>query len=135
MARSPSAAVRSTADMHRPYLNVVACRFKSERRRLIRAAIAAGIVACLMPGASPAGAEVARQKRPNVLFIVCDDLNHYVLHGKDSPQAKTPNIDRLAKHSVTFANNHAVTPVCGPSRTCFWTGVYPQWQSNYNVGK
>ncbi len=84
------------------------------------------------------GAETAPSavnKRPNVLFIICDDLNRYVLHEKNLPQPKTPNIDGLAKSGVTFANNHAVTPVCGPSRTCFWTGVYPQWHQNYDIWK
>ena len=93
------------------------------------------ILAGVILSGSPAEAQSATKGRPNVLFIVCDDLNHYVLHGKDSPRAKTPNIDRLAQQGVTFANTHAVTPVCGPSRTSFWTGVYPQWHGNYNVWK
>ena len=86
-------------------------------------------------GGSPAVAQSVGSKRPNVVFIVCDDLNHYVLHRQDFPQARTPNIDWLAQQGVTFANNHAVTPVCGPSRTCFWTGIYPQWHGNFNVWK
>ena len=94
----------------------------------------AGVTALALMGGIRT-AQSAGKERPNVLFIVCDDLNHYVLHGKDAPQAKTPNIDGLARQGVTFANNHAVTPVCGPSRTCFWTGVYPQWHGNYNVWK
>ena len=70
-----------------------------------------------------------------MLFIICDDLNHYVLHRNGSPSAKTPHIDRLAEQGVTFVNMHAVTPVCGPSRTCLWTGIYPQWHGNFNVWK
>ena len=65
----------------------------------------------------PAEAQSIAKQRPNVLFIICDDLNHYVLHRNGSPSAKTPHIDRLAEQGVTFVNMHAVTPVCGPSRT------------------
>ncbi len=121
--------------MDRKSIIVVASRFEEGRCSLIRAAILAGIAACAWLAGSPAAAQTEGKERPNVVFIVCDDLNHYVLHDKDSPRAKTPNIDRLAKQGVTFANNHAVTPVCGPSRTCFWTGIYPQWHQNYDVWK
>lgn len=51
----------------------------------------------------------------NVLFVICDDLNDWVLHPKDHPQVKTPHIDRLLKRSESFTNAHAAVPVCGPS--------------------
>ena len=73
------------------------------------------------------------KQRPNVLLIICDDMNLYVLHRNGSPPAKTPNIDRLAEHGVTFTNMHAVMPMCGPSRACLWTGIYPQQHGNFNV--
>jgi iduronate 2-sulfatase len=121
--------------MHKRNVNVVTSRLEGKQRRLIRAAIVTSIGVCALLGGLPAEAQAAGKERPNVVFIVCDDLNQYVLHAKDSPQVKTPNIDRLAERGVTFANTHAVTPVCGPSRTCFWTGVYPQWHRNYDVWK
>lgn len=92
-----------------------------------------GVVAGALAGGLPVIARAGANERPNVVFIVCDDLNHYVFHGKDSPQAITPNIDRLAQQGVAFENNHAVTPVCGPSRTCFWTGIYPQWHHHFDI--
>ena len=54
----------------------------------------------------------------NVLFVICDDLNDWVLHPKDHPQVKTPRTDRLRDQSVSFTNAHAAVPVCGPSRKC-----------------
>jgi arylsulfatase A-like enzyme len=70
-------------------------------------------------GASP------RETRPNVLMIIVDDLNDWTGHLKGHPQTKTPNIDRLAARSVSFTNAHCSAPLCGPSRTSMWSGLYP----------
>ena len=55
--------------------------------------------------------------RPNVLFIAVDDLNDWVGCLGGHPQAKTPNIDRLAKKGVLFEQAHCAAPLCSPSRT------------------
>jgi arylsulfatase A-like enzyme len=65
------------------------------------------------------------QEKPNVLMIVLDDLNDYVGVLGGHPQAKTPNIDRLASQGVLFTNAHANVPVCSPSRASFMTGISP----------
>ena len=65
-------------------------------------------------------------KSPNVLLVISDDLNDWILHPADHPQVKTPHLDRLRQKSVTFSNAHAAVPVCGPSRKCFFSGLYPQ---------
>ncbi len=70
--------------------------------------------------------------RMNVLFIICDDLNDWVLHPAGHPQVKTPNIDRLRNRSVNFSNAHAAVPVCGPSRKCLFSGLYPQTIDSYD---
>lgn len=62
---------------------------------------------------------------PDILFIVVDDLNDWVGPLSDQPQAKTPNIDRLAARGLTFVNAHAPSPQCNPSRTAFLTGLHP----------
>ena len=59
---------------------------------------------------------VSADDRPNVLFIAVDDLNHWVSHLGRNPQAKTPNIDRLAAMGTTFTNAHTAVPACEPSR-------------------
>jgi len=75
------------------------------------------------------------KKPPNVLFIIVDDLNDWALHPADHPKAKTPNMDRLRKRSVNFSNAHAVVPVCGPSRKCLFSGLYPQTIDDYGFGQ
>lgn len=68
----------------------------------------------------------------NVLFILCDDLNDWVLHPKDHPQVKTPHLDRLRQRSVSFTNAHAAVPVCGPARKCLFSGLYPQTINSFD---
>ncbi|MEK9773409.1 MAG: sulfatase, partial [Opitutae bacterium] len=63
--------------------------------------------------------------RPNVLLIVCDDLNDYVESLGGHPQTKTPNIAKLAKSGVSFTQAHCNIPICNPSRASFATGIYP----------
>jgi len=64
-------------------------------------------------------------KHPNVLFVVCDDLNTHVSpSGYTSIQ--TPALDRLAAESLTFRRSYCQYPVCGPSRASFLSGLYPE---------
>jgi arylsulfatase A-like enzyme len=70
-------------------------------------------------------ARAADPPRPNVLFIVVDDLNDWVGFLGGHPQVKTPNMDRLAKRGVVFANAHAAAPLCSPSRAAVFGGKQP----------
>ena len=65
----------------------------------------------------------AEPQRPNVLFIAVDDLNDWVGCLGGHPQAKTPNIDALARRGVNFTRAYCACPVCNPSRTALMTGL------------
>ena len=89
----------------------------------------------LLFGVSLMGVEAAfsrEAKQPNVLFISVDDLNDWIgcLHGH--PQAKTPNIDRLAASGILFTNAHCAAPACNPSRTAIMTGISPHRSGLYD---
>jgi arylsulfatase A-like enzyme len=66
-----------------------------------------------------------RRQQPNILFIAIDDLNDWTGCLGGNLQAKTPNIDRLAKSGVLFTNAHCSAPACSPSRTSVLTGIAP----------
>ena len=68
---------------------------------------------------------------PNVLFIAVDDLNDYISPLDNHPHIQTPNFERLAKRSVTFANAHCAAPACHPSRVAVMTGVHPSTSGIY----
>jgi N-acetylglucosamine-6-sulfatase len=66
----------------------------------------------------------APRRRPNVVFILVDDLRHDELGCTGHPFAQTPAADRLAREGANFRNAFATTPLCSPSRAAFLTGVY-----------
>lgn len=70
-------------------------------------------------------------QKPNVVFILCDDLNDAVEGFGGHPQTKTPNLTRLRQIGVSFTNNHSNCPLSGPSRGSLWTGKYPSSTGMY----
>jgi len=68
--------------------------------------------------------------RPNVVLIVCDDLNDNIGHLRGHPQAHTPHMDRLAASGVSFRCAYSNNPICAPSRSSFLTGIYPHTSGN-----
>ena len=73
-------------------------------------------------------------RRPNVLFIAVDDLNHWVGHLGRNKQTKTPNLDRLAGLGTTFTRAYCAAPVCNPSRTALMSGRRPSASGVYSNG-
>ena len=63
--------------------------------------------------------------KPNVLFIIADDLRDYPAWLGGHPQSVTPNMDRLAKLGMRFTNAHCNYALCNPSRTSLLTGMLP----------
>ena len=65
-------------------------------------------------------------ERPNVLFILADDLGYGDLSCYGRPDYDTPVLDRLAARGLKFTSAYAAAPVCTPTRCAFVTGRYPQ---------
>ncbi|MCB1121388.1 MAG: sulfatase [Verrucomicrobiae bacterium] len=94
-------------------------------------AVASGLLALVLsllplPAALPA--------KPNVLFIAIDDLRDWVGYLGHNPQAKTPNIDRLAKMGESFTRSYCAAPVCNPSRAALMSGLRPSTSGVYDNG-
>lgn len=85
------------------------------------AAIVFGIVLAGWPGLSPA-AGAGGSDRPNVLIIICDQLNAGALGCYGGP-VPTPHIDRLAREGVRFDQAVCTCPFCSPSRASIVTGM------------
>ena len=75
-------------------------------------------------------------ENPNILFISIDDLNDWIEPLGGHPQARTPNLKRLAKQAVNFTNCYCASPSCNPSRTALLTGIHTYnsgMYSNYQI--
>jgi arylsulfatase A-like enzyme len=91
------------------------------RREFINTTAAATAAAAVARGGD-AGAAT----RPNILFILADDLGYGDLSCYGRPDYSTPVLDGLAKQGVKFLSAYAAAPVCTPTRCAFATGRYPQ---------
>jgi len=67
----------------------------------------------------------AAPARPNVVFIMADDLGWRDLGCYGNSFHETPNLDRLAAQSVRFTQAYAAAPVCSPTRAALMTGKHP----------
>jgi arylsulfatase A-like enzyme len=83
-------------------------------------------------GSAMASVALARDNRPNVLFLSMDDMNDWVGWLGGYPGVQTPNIDKLAKRGVLFSDAHCAAPLCNPSRTALFTGLRPSTSGIYN---
>jgi arylsulfatase A-like enzyme len=63
--------------------------------------------------------------RPNILFVMIDDLGWMDIHPQGNEKFVTPNLDRLAGQSTRFTDFYAAAPVCSPTRAACITGLAP----------
>jgi len=67
----------------------------------------------------------AERQKPNILFILADDLGYHDLSCMGSDYYETPNIDRIAHEGMIFTNGYAACQVCSPSRASLMSGKFP----------
>ncbi len=67
------------------------------------------------------------EPRPNIIFILADDLGYGDLACYGRPDIATPNLDQLARDGVRFTAHYANGAECTPTRAAFLTGRYQQW--------
>ena len=73
--------------------------------------------------------------QPNVIVIICDDLNDSVEGMGGHVDAKTPQIQEIMQAGVRFTNAHCNAPICGPSRASLWTGLLPSTSGFYGYAQ
>ncbi len=84
------------------------------------------------PAPCPGGQANAQPRRPNILFIIADDMQRYMFNCLPDGKGKnlTPNLDRLAAEGMLFAEQYVSSPVCTPSRYSCLTGRFASRAGN-----
>ena len=81
-------------------------------------------LALLAPLSSFAEENGANKKKPNIIYILADDLGISELGCYGQQLIETPNIDRLSQEGMTFSNHYSGTAVSAPSRCVLFTGLH-----------
>jgi arylsulfatase A len=104
------------------------------RRQFVKAvglgAICLAVPGCAQPGRLPAGQDAAK---PNIIFIMADDMGYGDLGCYGATKIPTPNTDQLAKEGILFTDAHSPSAVCTPTRYGVLTGRYC-WRTRLKRG-
>jgi len=90
------------------------------RRQFVGGAVGASTAAAALMNSTSVAAS-----KPNILFILADDMGWGDLSCYGRPDYQTPNLDKLAAQGMRFTNAYSAAPVCTPTRVGFHTGRYP----------
>ncbi len=103
--------------------------------RLAVVALLVFATGCRLSGVRTSEAE--RPARPNVIYILADDLGYGELGAYGQQKIRTPHIDRLAEEGMRFTQHYSGSPVCAPSRAALLTGRHTghtHVRDNYEFG-
>ena len=93
---------------------------------LTRRATLKSIVAAASGGLTGLAPGAPRERKPNFIILLSDDLGYGDVGCFGSPDVATPNIDGIARRGVQFTDGYVTCPVCSPSRAAVMTGRYQQ---------
>ena len=88
------------------------------RSRVLRKQVAASFalsIVCLFAGAQSSSSLLAKDTRPNILFIMSDDHGYQAIGAYGSKVNQTPNLDRIAKEGMRFDRCFVTNSICGPA--------------------
>ncbi|HOX37298.1 MAG TPA: sulfatase [Candidatus Brocadiia bacterium] len=101
----------------------------------VAALAAPGLIGCAAPGVSDgrksddsaddSAQPVKNRRRPNIVFILADDMGWMDSTVYGSRYYETPNLERLAARGMTFTDAYAANPLCSPTRASILAGQYP----------
>lgn len=119
---------RARPDSPRPTGSSESAEPIGRRGFLGRLAVAAGaglVAPAALQAAHTPAARQASQGRPNIVFMMADDLGYGDLSGYGRADYATPVLDRLAVEGMRFTQAYSAAPICTPTRVGFMTGRYP----------
>jgi arylsulfatase A len=112
----------------KPRTKQIICRKLRYKRRDFLKSMGLGVVTLAMEGCKSTSAIYSNKSsgnRPNIIFILADDLGYAELGCYGNTFNETPNLDKLAAQGTMFTNAYASAPVCSPYRAALMTGQYP----------
>ena len=83
------------------------------------------IIALAIAGGAPMRADSVPGSKPNIVFILADDLGINDLHCYARPRHHTPHLDQMAREGTLFSSAYCAQPICSPSRAAILTGKNP----------
>ena len=92
-----------------------------KRREFLKAI---GIAALATPGCAQNTRRIAQSKKPNIIYIMIDELGYFELSLMGNKYLETPNVDRMATQGMRFTQALAGGPVCAPTRCVLMTGQH-----------
>ncbi len=110
------------------------------KRRDFLKAVGCGAVSMALSGCANAAQRTgigADRRKPNIVYIIADDLGYAEVGCYGQKKIKTPNIDKLAAQGMKFTQHYSGNPVCAPSRCVLMTGKHSghsQVRGNKQVG-
>src|SRR5688500_9613570 len=87
----------------------------------LRVALAAIVLLGAMGGLPVSGKEA---RKPNIVFMLADDLGYADIGAYGQKKIRTPNLDRMAAEGMKFTQHYSGSPVCAPSRCVLMTGKH-----------
>ncbi len=93
------------------------------------------LVVLLFCGTSSAISAADHDNRPNIVFILADDLGYTDVACYGSKYYQTPHIDKLAAQGMRFTDGHTCGPNCQPTRAALMSGQYGPRTGIYTVGE
>src|SRR5687767_7819499 len=96
-----------------------------ERRRFLKQVAGVAAAAALPGGFTSCASSAARAERPNLVFIMSDDLGYVDLSSTGRSDYSTPALDGLAREGVRLTQAYSAAPVSTPTRVALMTGQYP----------
>ena len=98
---------------------------KLSRRGFLKASALASAGIMASPKLGSAQNATPKGKKPNFLYVVCDQQNFDAISAYGNTNVRTPNLDRLVKRGVSFMESYSTNPVCSPARSSLFTGRMP----------
>jgi len=96
--------------------------YTSTRRDFLKAIGQGAVALTMLPSFQSC---IVSQKKPNIIFILADDLGWAELGCYGNTFNETPNLDKMASQGMRFTQAYAAAPVCSPYRAALMTGQYP----------